>query len=100
VIKVEQNNVVGIVSEREKNTLLKFYERKLAIEELFLSLNENYFIEEDKNIFINKVSKNMKETKDNIEKWWTEKSNKYSWEGKKSGFWEINFQTNEIILRG
>ncbi|MPN16318.1 hypothetical protein SDC9_163657 [bioreactor metagenome] len=96
---MEQNNVVGIVSEREKNTLLKFYERKLANEELLLSLKENYFIEEDKNIFMNKVSEDMKETKENIEKWWSEKSSKYNWKGKKNGFWEIKFETNEIILR-
>lgn len=84
--------VIGHVTEQEKNVIQKLHERRNGLNELAKILPaENIELYE-------RIVKDMGETTTKFQQWWDEMSTKYKWESAEKGNWEINFQTNEIIL--
>lgn len=96
---MSKEKILGFVSEREKNRLIIFHERRIALNELALSLQNNFFSNKEKVEIIKKIEMDEKEVLENIDNWWKEKAEKYEWEGYANSRWEINFDTNEIILK-
>lgn len=84
--------VVGSVTEEEKNAIQKLFERRNGLNELAKILTK------DNVELYERLVKDLGETGTKFQNWWDEMSTKYQWESAEGGTWEINFQTNEIIL--
>lgn len=84
--------VVGNVTEEEKNAIQKLFERRNGLNELAKILST------DNVELYERLVKDLGETGTKFQNWWDEMSTKYQWENAENGTWEINFQTNEIIL--
>lgn len=84
--------VVGHVTDNEKNEIQRLFERRNGLNELAKILSpENEELYE-------RLVKDMGDTTTKFQQWWDSMAQKYQWEGAENGSWEINFQTNEIIL--
>ncbi len=89
---------VGTVVEEEKDCVLKLYERKLALDELMLSLNNPSFTKDARDELYEKIVADVGQTKLKMQNWWNDMHKKYQWKGIEGGNWNIDFQTNEIFL--
>ena len=84
--------LVGQVTPEERNEIQMLFERRNGLNELAKILtNDNAELYE-------KLVKDMGETSTRFQNWWTHMSQKYHWESKDNGNWEINFDTCEIYL--
>ena len=84
--------VVGSVTEEEKNAIQRLFERRNGLNELAKILSA------DNVELYERLVKDLGETGAKFQKWWDDMSAKYQWEAAEDGNWEINFQTNEIVL--
>lgn len=84
--------VVGSVTEEEKNAIQKLFERRNGLNELAKILTK------DNVELYERLVKDLGETGTKFQNWWDEMFTKYQWESAENGIWEINFQTNEILL--
>lgn len=84
--------VVGSVTEEEKNAIQRLFERRNGLNELAKILTV------DNEELYERLVKDMGETGTKFQQWWNDMSAKYQWESAEDGTWEINFQTNEILL--
>lgn len=84
--------IVGKVTEREKNEILSLFERRNGLNELAK------IITADNEALYEKLVKDMGETGLKFQKWWDDMADKYQWESREEGNWEINFETCEITL--
>ncbi len=84
--------VVGHVTEEEKNEIQTLFERRNGLNELAKILSP------DNAELYERLVKDLGETTTKFQQWWDTLSAKYQWEGTENGNWEINFQTNEILL--
>lgn len=89
---------VGAVSDEEKDDILKLYERKLALNELVLTLENQWVTRELRNKIHNKISTDIIKVNMLSERWWNKKAMEYNWKSHKNGKWTIDFKTNEIFL--
>lgn len=84
--------IVGRVTEEEKSAIQKLHERRNGLNELAKILSA------DNVELYERLVKDLGETGAKFQQWWDEMSVKYQWESSENGSWEINFQTNEIVL--
>lgn len=84
--------VVGQVSNEEKEQIQQLFERRNGLNELAKILTP------DNEALYEKLVKDLGETSTKFQQWWDTMSAKYQWESVPNGNWEINFDTNEIIL--
>lgn len=89
---MRNKKVVGRVTEEEKNEIMHLFERRNGLNELAKILSP------DNEELYEKLVKDLGETSTKFHQWWERMASKYQWEGTESGSWEINFQTNEIVL--
>lgn len=87
-----KKKVIGHVTEEEKNTIQKLHERRNGLNELAKILQA------DNVELYERLVKDLGDTGTKFQKWWDDMSAKYQWESAEDGSWEINFQTNEILL--
>ena len=87
-----EKKVVGHVTDEEKNVIQKLFERRNGLNELAKILSA------DNVELYERLVKDLGETGTKFQKWWDDMAAKYKWESAENGNWEINFQTNEIIL--
>jgi len=83
---------VGEVSEEEKKEIQTLYERKNGLAELAK-------IVRDDDALYEKLVCDMGATSIRFQAWWDKMSQKYQWEMKEGGNWEIDFETNTIYLK-
>lgn len=84
--------VVGQVSPEEAKQIQQLFERRNGLNELAKILTPS-------NVELyERLVKDLGETSTKFQQWWDTMSSKYQWESAPNGNWEINFQTNEIIL--
>lgn len=83
---------VGHVTEEEKNEIQALFERRNGLNELAKILSP------DNAELYERLVIDLGETTTKFQQWWDDMSSKYQWEATENGNWEINFQTNEIIL--
>lgn len=83
---------VGMVTEEEKDEILRLYERLNGLKELVR------IIDNPDNVLYEKLVTDIGATSTRFQQWWTEKSEKYDWESSDEGSWEIDFNTREIFL--
>ena len=83
---------VGSVTEEEKNAIQQLFERRNGLNELAKILSA------DNVELYERLVKDLGETGTKFQQWWDDLASKYQWESAENGNWEINFQTNEILL--
>jgi CXXX repeat modification system protein len=82
---------IGQVTEEEKKEILYLFERKNGLAEL------SKIVKSDDALY-DKMVMDMGATSTKFQAWWDKTAEKYQWETKEGGNWEINFETNEIYL--
>ena len=84
--------LVGQVTPEERDEIQTLFERRNGLNELAKILtSENSELYE-------KLVKDMGETSTKFQNWWNRMSQKYQWESKDNGNWEIDFDTCNIFL--
>lgn len=87
-----RTKIVGHVTVEEKQVIQRLFERRNGLNELAKILTpENEALYE-------KLVNDLGETSTKFQQWWDTMSAKYQWESTPQGTWEINFDTNEILL--
>ena len=89
---METRKLVGQVTPEERNEIQTLFERRNGLNELAKILTS------DNTELYEKLVKDMGETSTRFQSWWTRMSQKYQWKSSENGNWEINFNTNEILL--
>lgn len=84
--------LVGQVTPEERNEIQMLFERRNGLNELAKILTSDNI-----NLY-EKLVKDMGETNTKFQSWWNRMSQKYQWENKEDGNWEINFDTCEVFL--
>lgn len=84
--------IVGQVTPEEKNQIQQLFERRNGLNELAKILTS------DNETLYEKLIKDLGETSTKFQQWWDTMAAKYQWESIPNGNWEINFDTNDIIL--
>lgn len=82
--------VIGNVLEEEKKEIQEIFEKRTALETLLKCIDLN-----DMAIY-EKIIKDYTEVQRNFDQWWNKMYKKYNWEIGES--WQIDFNTNEIII--
>ena len=84
--------LVGQVTPEERDEIQMLFERRNGLNELAKILTS------DNVELYEKLVKDMGETSTKFQTWWTRVSQKYQWESRDGGNWEINFDTCEVFL--
>ena len=84
--------IVGQVTEEERNEIQTLFERRNGLNELAKIVTAG------NNDLYEKLVKDLGETGTKFQQWWDSMADKYQWESKEGGNWEINFETCEIYL--
>lgn len=95
---VELRKSIGKVSVKEKDEIQDLFERKNGLIELSKALSSFSDEELNNNNLYERIIKDLGGVTGKFQKWWDEKSVKYSWESKNGFKWEIDFNTCEIFL--
>lgn len=83
---------LGQVSPAEMNEIKSLYERRNGLNELAKILTV------DNTDLYEKLVKDLGDTSIKYQDWWDRMSQKYGWESKEGGNWQINFDSCEIFL--
>lgn len=89
---------VGEVTEDEKEEVLRLYDRKNALNELFFVLSSPYLTEGEKETLKGRIIDDMAKANSLYEKWWSDKREKYNWKSKATGQWIMDFRTRAVYL--
>ncbi len=90
--------LVGTVTEEEKNELLILFERKIGIDELAATLENDLLSTEKKEIMQDKMISELGKVTLNLQAWWDKMYEKYKWKSIEGYVWNIDFETCEIFL--
>lgn len=89
---MEMRKEVGQVTEEEKLQVKQLFERRNGLSELAKVITA------DNDELYEKLVKDMGETTTKFQQWWDDMSQKYQWESRPNGHWEIDFDSNVITL--
>lgn len=85
---------VGRVTEKEKEIISCLYEKKIALENLSKVADPK----------ISDLAEQLKSDYERVwgeyNQWWDETAKKYGWESAEDGFWNIDFENNDVFLHG
>ena len=84
--------LVGKVTPEERDEIQTLFERRNGLNELAKILKS------DNAELYEILVKDMGETSTKFQNWWTRMSQKYQWESRDNGNWEINFESCEVFL--
>lgn len=93
-----EREIVGTVSEEEKNEILNLFERKLGIEELAYTLESDLLSPDKKEGMQDKMISELGKVKLMLQDWWDKMYVKYQWKSIDGYRWNIDFQTCEIYI--
>ena len=86
--------LVGQVTPEERDSIRQLFERRNGLNELAKILTA------DNEELYEKLVGDLGETGMKFQQWWDGMADKYKWESREGGNWEINFETCEIYLVG
>lgn len=92
--------VVGKVSEEEKNEVMTIFERIKGIEELTYTFESDLMSEEEKKKMSEKMTVEKEKALQSMQQWWNKMHEKYQFKSVDGMSWSIDFQTCEILLVG
>lgn len=87
-----KKEVIGQITPEEKNVIQALFERRNGLVELSKALTA------DNSDLYEKIVIDISETSTKFHEWWNSMAEKYHWKRVEGGNWEVNFETNEIIL--
>ena len=85
---------VGQVLPEERNEIQQLFERRNGLNELAR------IVTADNTELYEKLVKDLGETGTRFQQWWDRMAQKYQWESREDGNWEIDFTTCDIYLTG
>lgn len=85
-------NIIGRVTEQERNEIQSLFERRNGLTELAKILTA------DNAELYERLIKDMGETSTKFQQWWNRMGEKYQWESTDNGNWEIDFNDCTIYL--
>lgn len=85
--------LVGQVTQEEKETIKGLFERKNGLIEL------SKILMPDNEILYEKLVNDMGTTSIKFQNWWDEMSGKYGWKAKDGYSWEIDFNNCNIYMK-
>ena len=91
--------VVGRVTQAERDEIQALFERKNGLLELIRSLAASGGGMLDNPVFYEKVVADLGRTTTKSQQWWDAKSKAYGWPGKPGWRWSIDFDTCRIVLQ-
>lgn len=83
---------VGQVTPEERDEIQRLFERRNGLNEL------SKIVTADNEELYEKLVKDLGKTGTDFQNWWDRMASKYEWRGEDGGYWEINFETCEILL--
>lgn len=89
---MKTKKLIGQVTADERNEIQQLFERRNGLNELAKILTA------DNSELYEKLVKDLGETGRKFQQWWDRMGEKYQWESREDGNWEINFDTCEIYL--
>jgi CXXX repeat modification system protein len=92
-----EKELVGKITDEEKNEIKGFFYRKKSLEELFSILLTSNIDVKNKEIY-DRMMEDYVSVTQKFEDWWKIKAVLYNWKNVPGGNWDINFDTNEIFL--
>lgn len=90
--------IIGTVTDNEKKEIEKIYKRKLALESLARLWKGEQEDNQLNDSMLNRLLDELGEVSFAMRKWWSDISKKYAWKYGNNYVWEIDFNTNEIII--
>lgn len=84
--------LIGKVEAKERDEIRQLFERRNGLNELAK------IVTAENDELYQKLVSDMGTTCTNFQDWWDKMSQKYQWQRKENGRWEINFDTCEIFL--
>jgi CXXX repeat modification system protein len=94
----KQKKEVGRVTPEERDQIQRLFERRNGLVELSKTLAGLSREELDKSSLYDKVIADLGTVTVQFQSWWDAMKEKYQWESRPQGNWEINFQTCAIYL--
>ena len=94
----KQKKEVGRVTPEERDRIQRLFERKNGLLELSKTLSQMSREEMEKNQLYDKVVQDLGTVAVEFQGWWDAMREKYNWESRPQGNWEINFQTCAVYL--
>jgi len=95
--KEQNNKVVGVVTQEERDEIKRLYERKNGLLEL-LKIIPDIDDKEKADKLYDKLVQDMAGTTSEYNGWFSAMSKKYEWENVPGYNWQINFETREVFL--
>lgn len=93
-----EKEMVGRVTDSEKDEIRRLFDRKMALNELLPALRNDLLTDIQKDELYERIISDVAETSNRFNTWWHDKSVKYNWKKVEEGNWHIDFETNEIFL--
>ncbi len=90
--------LVGMVTQQEKNEMLVLFERKLGIEELAATLESDLLSREKLDAMENKMITELGRINLDMQTWWNRMYEKYKWKSIEGCKWSIDFNTSEVFI--
>jgi CXXX repeat modification system protein len=88
--------LIGSVTQAEKEDVVRLHERRTALRELLLTLNSPYLSEGEKRTLAGRIVEEYVKASSLFERWWREAARKYNWPSKEHGSWMVDFETNDV----
>lgn len=94
---ISMKDLLGSVTNEEKNEIKEMFERKIALVELTKVFNDPSSDLVTNNLY-EKLIADLGKVCLSMEKWWSMKAQMYKWKSVTNGHWEIDFDNNNIYL--
>lgn len=91
-----KKEVVGCVTEEEKEEVSNYFYRGEALKELLQSLPSQSLNDQEYEVYYQRIIDDMAQTKARYDDWWYRIPKKYGWQ--LNARYILNFQTNKILL--
>ncbi len=90
--------ILGSVTEEEKQTIERLYERKNALGELMQTMSSPMFSDEQRNKVYDWIVADLGKTNSEYNKWWSDMGLKYNWKIPCGEKLFVDFNTNGVFV--
>lgn len=94
------NNItkIGFISNDECEEIKNLHTQKETLLDVFNSLATSGISDTSKEEIYNRLLKDIAQQRLQISEWWKVTSQKYHWQARKDGKWQINYDSREVFL--
>lgn len=94
------SELVGKVTQEERDEILAIFERKIGIQELLGCVDGEFVPLEKRDAFMDKMITEAGKNQIKVDQWWDTMLHKYGWKTEEGKSLHIDFGTCEIFLEG